>query len=199
MRRATLTLAALALLLSGAGKARADFIVNGGFETGDFTGWTPNGGFLGVSSNQDGFLAHGGDFFAFMGTVGGLGSLTQVVTDVAGQTDTLSMYLGSDGQTPNEFKVVWDGVTLYDQTNLPDTRGNSSQYNLLTFTVQATGSDTLTIFERNDPGFLALDDVSLNPADASAAPEPASLTLLGIGVACSLGYAWRRRKQPAAG
>jgi hypothetical protein len=30
---------------------------------------------------------------------------------------------------------------------------------------------------------------------AVAVPEPSTLTLLGIGAVCSLGYGWRRRKQ----
>jgi hypothetical protein len=33
---------------------------------------------------------------------------------------------------------------------------------------------------------------------ATAAPEPASLTLLGIGVAGLLGYGWRRKRAPVA-
>lgn len=33
---------AATLSLSGVGRARADVIVNGGFETGDFSGWTVN-------------------------------------------------------------------------------------------------------------------------------------------------------------
>jgi hypothetical protein len=32
----------------------------------------------------------------------------------------------------------------------------------------------------------------------TATPEPASLTLLGIGVAGMMGYTWRRRRQQAA-
>jgi hypothetical protein len=33
--------------------------------------------------------------------------------------------------------------------------------------------------------------------DVSAVPEPSTLTLLGIGAVCSLGYEWRRRRQGA--
>jgi hypothetical protein len=49
--------------------------------------------------------------------------------------------------------------------------------------------------------FLAgsLDDVApLSGAGSNSAPEPASLTLLGIGVAGVVGYAWRRRKNARA-
>jgi hypothetical protein len=192
-------LAALALILGCTVQAKADFIVNGGFETGDFNGWTVSAGFTSVTGPFDGFNPHGGNFFAALGNVGGLGTLSQTIVDNPGQLDTLSLYLGSDGGIPNEFKVEFNGVVLYDQLNLPDTRGNSSQYNLLSFTVAGTGSDTLTLFERNDPGYLALDDVSLNPAaSANPVPEPASLVLAGLGAASMLGYAGlRRREKPA--
>lgn len=36
-----------------------------------------------------------------------------------------------------------------------------------------------------------------NGTPAVAAPEPSTLTLLGIGAVCSLGYGWRRRRQSA--
>jgi hypothetical protein len=36
------------------------------------------------------------------------------------------------------------------------------------------------------------------PAAATAAPEPASLTLLGIGALGLLGYGWRKRKPAQA-
>jgi hypothetical protein len=36
--------------------------------------------------------------------------------------------------------------------------------------------------------------VNYTPA-TSAVPEPATVTLLGIGAVCALGYTWRRRKQ----
>jgi len=51
----------------------------------------------------------------------------------------------------------------------------------------------LQIGYRNDSGFLALDDISVTPA-TTAVPEPASLTLLGLGSLGLLGFGWRRRK-----
>ena len=193
---AALLISAL-LAFGSARQARADFVVNGGFETGDFIGWTLNAGSTFVTGPFDGFNPNSGNFFAALGNVGGLGTLTQTIVDNPGQIDTLSLYLGSDGGTPNEFKIEFNGNVLYDQTNLPSTQGNANAYNLLSFTVTATGNDTLTLSERNDPTYLALDDVSLVPA-STATPEPASLALASLGAASLLGYAGLRRRKKVA-
>jgi hypothetical protein len=188
---------ALGLLLCGVSTSRADLIVNGGFETGDFSGWTVNAGATFVTTGGYGGVsaAHGGRYYAAMGNVGGLGTITQsqTIATTAGQQYDLNYWLSSDGDVPNEFKVAWDGVTLYDSTNIP--RMGWTNFD---FTVTGTGSDTLTFYERNDPGYLGLDDVTLNPLAANPVPEPASCTLLGIGAVGLFGYAWRRRTRAAA-
>jgi len=45
------------------------------------------------------------------------------------------------------------------------------------------------------PANTVLAHFRINVADATAAPEPASLALVGIGACGMFGYAWRRRKQ----
>jgi hypothetical protein len=193
------------LSLSGAGSATAGGIVNGGFETGDFTGWTVNIDplFTLVIGNSPpdtyaGFQSHTGTHFAALGDTPDLGTLSQTVSDTPGQNYTLSMYLAPDGQQPNEFKVQWNGVTLYDEVNIALNPPGDVPflYSLLTFSVQGTGSDTLLLSEAA-AGYMALDDVSLTAA--SIVPEPSSLILLVFGIG-ALGLAagrWRERKQSA--
>ncbi|HSM77997.1 MAG TPA: hypothetical protein VLT57_10245 [Bryobacteraceae bacterium] len=57
--------AAAALAFCAAGAQAADLINNGGFETGDFSGWTVNSGFTHVySTGYSGVSSHGGQYLA---------------------------------------------------------------------------------------------------------------------------------------
>ena len=197
------------MLLLATSQLKADHINNGGFETGDFTGWTyksnGNFSFTGVGSPNDFFAnvwgqtiqTHSGNYYAYLGDEGvPLSTLSQVVHATPGQY-VLNMYLTSDGlttwqdgsDTPNvtEFKVVWDGHVLYDQQDLimpALDADDNSLWSLLSFPVHVTGTDYLYIGERDDAGWLFLDDVSLDPV-----PEPSSLSLWIVGIGC---LAWRK-------
>jgi hypothetical protein len=48
----------------------------------------------------------------------------------------------------------------------------------------------------NTTAFASPTFLPIAEAPAVSVPEPATLTLVGIGALCSLGYAWRKRKQP---
>jgi hypothetical protein len=192
MRHWIAACAAVALVFAGAGSVDADnIVVNGGFETGNFSGWTQNGSFNIVTGGPDhtgnyigGYGPHSGDYYAALGTIGSLGTLSQTLTTVPGQTYTLSYFMASDGGTPSEFRVEWNGNTLIDQTNVAQ-----QGYTSYSFQMTAPGAtSTLTFLERNDPGYISLDDVTVGTALVSKTPEPSSVVLLGLGVVGLAGY-----------
>ncbi len=168
-----------------------NLVMNCGFETGDFTDWTRSGnlGFTGVTNGSvEGLSAHSGSYFAFLGPIGSDGFISQTLATTAGATYQLQWFLGSDGGTPNDFDAEINGVPLFSQTNIPST---GATYTLYAESFVGTGSDALTFSFRNDPGYLALDDISVTPALA-AVPEPTSVVLL-LSLIALAGVALRRR------
>jgi PEP-CTERM motif len=202
MKRATLILAALALLSGWPWRAEAgNLVVNGGFETGDFTGWTQTGStdYVGVypyvpypSGITPIIYPHTGNYFAsFSGYASeGLGGITQTITTTPGQTYVLSYWFDNNNLSSNEFKVTWDGTTLSDLVNIGQL--NWSNY---TFVVTGTGSDTVAFAGYQNDGWNGLDDVSLT---LSSVPEPSSLILSGMALVGMTIYMGRRRKPSRA-
>jgi hypothetical protein len=197
MKHVMWSLSAAFVLFLGAGRANADIVVNGGFETGDFTGWTVSGVdpfdvFVSTS------MPHSGLFAADLGSVGGIGFLSQTLPTTAGQTYALSYWLANDGFGPVEhFDARINGNVI--PGSVLDSPGIDSgfPYRQFTFDFTATGPTTVLSFgERQDPAFLHLDDVSVNAV--VVVPEPATLGLLCIGLAGLAGCGWRRRQRAAA-
>ena len=135
-------------------------IRNGGFETGDFTGWTQSGNSQFTSVENGSLYAHSGSFGAQLGPSGSLGYLSQTVPTVPGVAYRLSLWLDCpDGATPGEFVVAWDGTNILDLANIPAVGWTNLQ-----FTLEPSSANTLVQFGfRDDPSYLGLDDVVVEP------------------------------------
>jgi hypothetical protein len=156
---------------------------NGGFETGDFTGWTLNGDGGNVNfvtgsfriAHGDNFTPHSGSYAAALGEPSTLAYLSQTLPTVAGQLYLISLWMDSpDGQTPNEFSVSWNGNTLSDFVNVGKLGWTNLQY-----TVKATDSSTVLQIGASDYStYLGLDDVSVTPISVpTLTVEPTNLTV----------------------
>jgi hypothetical protein len=168
--------------------ASADLVVNGGFETGDFGGWTQSGNTDGLSVVSTGF-PNTGSYAADLGSQTGNFVLSQTLAVNPSTTYLFSFYLwqGADpdpasGYT-NFFSAALDGSVVLSETNAQASGG----YQLFYYVVTTGASDTTAVLAfdaHNDADYFHLDDVSV-----SAVPEPAYALLLAAGLAACLAAA----------
>lgn len=170
-------------------------VTNGGFETGDFTGWSLGGGCNGLGINGGGApcwayvdsTAPNGPFdsySAIMGPQPDAGTLDQMIT-VAPGTWTVSFELEVSTGTPpgngifnppNFFDVSWGGTEVLGLTNLP-----AEGWTLETVNVVSTGAptDLMFSFRQDISGNFWLDQVNMTSAGV---PEPGTVALFGLGL-----------------
>ena len=165
--------------------ADASIIQNGGFETGNFNGWTLAGNstigttvYNGVisagslSGNAGTNFIHAGTYGAFLGD-NQIATISQTVNTFPGQGYLLSFWLANPASgAVQQFVVNWNTNSpavnrIYYLTNPP-----ALPWTNITFVVTATGTNsTLQFGAENDPAGFGLDDVTL-----IAIPSPAITT-----------------------
>jgi hypothetical protein len=127
----------------------------------------------------------------------GSGPTRSFSTSIAGQIAWLMDNKAPTATTMDEQSGLQDVIwkTIYGSNFTLNVSGTSSgAWTAYTADLHALGSNTASI---SDVLWLSPSSDGQNFSQdliTSAAPEPASLTLLGIGIACMAGYSWRRRK-----
>jgi hypothetical protein len=150
----------------GCANTNPNLVTNGGFETGDFTGWTV--GWADTHVLVSSAHPYTGANHAALGS-GSLNTLSQQITGTtAGSIYQVCFFLGNaidgsqDQGTPSTFEVRWNGLpvlTLID--SLP------TGYVRYRLAVRATGNDTLSFDHVQVPHFWFLDGVAVQAGTAT--------------------------------
>jgi hypothetical protein len=161
-------------------------VQNGGFETGDFTGWTLVGDSIignmiyNVVAPLGDFpdTVHSGFWGAFLGEGGYAATLEQSLVTQPGTWYQLSFWFANPAAGTNQlFSVEWNGTPLLALTNPP-----AFGWTNFTRTVYAINTNsTLHFAVENDTNYFGLDDVSVTAVPPvqfqSVNPSPDGLGL----------------------
>jgi hypothetical protein len=165
-----------------------NIVMNCGFETGSFAGWTLGGIPAPIGVTNDPMFVHSGTYGAFAGPTGSDATLNQTLATAApNNTYYLSFWLRSDGGIPNDFSarvsnVVGGTLTFVSKTN--SFAFGYTQFGPFQFTTLGAGSPTLTFAFRDDPGFWGLDDVVVVNACTQTVSGTVNSVSTGPGGTC---------------
>lgn len=167
--------AAIGFALPTFAVADIELVTNGGFETGDFPGWTQvgNSGFAWVLRNIEGVDPASGSYQVFFEPVGSTWGIAQNLATTAGQAYTVAFDLYNYGGEGTSYQAFWGATPLFPAV----IDSAPFVYTHFSFTVVGTGTDSTTLTFQNDRSWFLLDNVSVT------APEPDVYAVLALGLA----------------
>lgn len=153
-----MVLAATLGLFAGQSANAQNLLVNPGFETGNFAGWSLSGStaYEGVSSTFA-TTPYAGSYSAFFGAVGSYNVISQTFATTPGDVYNVSFALDNSGGPFSEANLSWGGSQVWDLK--PSSTFGWTEFGL---NEQATGSSiTVSIGFEQVPSYFNLDNTSV--------------------------------------